>query len=184
MLTPRQTGRRAGNFQIMQKRYSQKGFTLIELLVVIAIIGLLSSVILASLNSTRIKARDGKRAQDLRTMQTALELYRTNNNGSVPMIARWVCSDCLPGGYLDAAFFTDNFVTPGYISRWPTDPTPPASRGNPPYYGYIYYSTNGIDYELLIYQTVENAASIPNLRAAPPYNSSWRYCSNPNNATT
>ncbi len=51
------------------------GFTLIELLVVISIIGLLSSVVLASLNTSRAKARDSKRIAQLKQVQTALELY-------------------------------------------------------------------------------------------------------------
>ena len=53
----------------------QRGFTLIELLVVIAIIGILSSVVLASLNSARTKARDTKRVSDIKQIQLALEMY-------------------------------------------------------------------------------------------------------------
>lgn len=56
------------------------GFTLIELLVVIAIISLLSSVVLASLNSTRKKARDARRLSDMKQIQTALALYYDVNN--------------------------------------------------------------------------------------------------------
>ncbi len=54
---------------------SRKGFTLIELLVVIAIIGILSSVVLASLSTARQKSRDAKRISDLGQVQLALELY-------------------------------------------------------------------------------------------------------------
>ena len=57
-----------------------KGFTLIELLVVIAIIGILSSVVLASLNSARQKSRDAKRISDVKQLQLALELYFDSNN--------------------------------------------------------------------------------------------------------
>ncbi len=52
-----------------------KGFTLIELLVVIAIIAILSTVVMAGLNSARAKGRDAKRLSDIKQLQTALELF-------------------------------------------------------------------------------------------------------------
>lgn len=61
----------------------KRGFTLIELLVVIAIIGLLASIITASLSTARAKGRDAKRIADIRTIQLALEEYY-NDNGSYP----------------------------------------------------------------------------------------------------
>lgn len=57
-----------------------KGFTLIELLVVIAIIGMLSSVVLGSLNSARDKARVARAVSDLKQIQNALVLYQDANN--------------------------------------------------------------------------------------------------------
>jgi len=56
-------------------KHRTRGFTLIELLVVIAIIGILSSVVVASLNSARTKARDARRVSDIKQIQVALELY-------------------------------------------------------------------------------------------------------------
>ena len=54
---------------------NNRGFTLIELLVVIAIIGLLSSIVLVSLNSARMKARDARKIADFKNIQTALYMF-------------------------------------------------------------------------------------------------------------
>lgn len=59
---------------------NKKGFTLIELLIVVAIIGLLSTLAVVALGSARVKARDSKRLADLKQVQTALELYYTDQN--------------------------------------------------------------------------------------------------------
>lgn len=56
-------------------RNVNKGFTLIELLVVIAIIGILSSVVLASLNTARNKGADAATKSQLASMRAAAEIY-------------------------------------------------------------------------------------------------------------
>ena len=57
-----------------------KGFTLIELLVVIAIIGVLSAVVLASLNTARSKGNDAGVKANLATVGTQAVLYFSDNN--------------------------------------------------------------------------------------------------------
>lgn len=57
------------------KRFS-KGFTLIELLVVIAIIGLLSSVVLASLSSARTTSRAAAVKASMKQIQSQMEVLR------------------------------------------------------------------------------------------------------------
>ncbi|MBU1557672.1 prepilin-type N-terminal cleavage/methylation domain-containing protein [Patescibacteria group bacterium] len=90
----------------------EKGFTLIELLVVIAIIGILSSVVLASLNSARLKARDAKRVSDLKQLQLALEMFY-DDNSAYPVSTT----------YAGISALTTNLVNSGYIAAMPIDPS-------------------------------------------------------------
>jgi type II secretory pathway pseudopilin PulG len=108
-------------------------------------------VVLSSLNSARIKARDIKRRGDLKSLQNALELYYTNNN-SYPSNSGWWgnCSDFGSFGTSGAGGWIPN-LAPTYISTLPLDPKPNGSSGC-----YLYYS-NGIDYKILAHMTMENS---------------------------
>lgn len=94
-------------------RKGEKGFTLIELLVVIAIIGVLSTIVLVSLNTARQKARDVRRVSDMRQVALALEMYYDSNT-AYPSDAG-VDND--EWGIMDAALEGGGFVT-----SVPTDP--------------------------------------------------------------
>ena len=105
-----------------------KGFTLIELLVVIAVIALLTLVGVASLNTSRQKARDAKRLADIRQVQTALQLYNSDEN-EYPVVtdaavlggatAQKLC-DKASGGFVP----TDKQCITTYMQEVPGDPIP------------------------------------------------------------
>src|SRR3989338_11536602 len=157
-----------------------RGFTLIELLVVISIIGLLASVVMASLNSARAKGRDAKRLAEMDTLRNSLELYY-DDHGYYPPVTT-------PGGSLagwEVSFIPDflEALTP-YLSRVPVDPT---NSGPPSYmfaprpdgsFFYMYYNyPSGSGYgcpwrgpfAVLGFRAVEgmNTANLPKAQCGP-----------------
>lgn len=132
-----------------------KGFTLIELLVVIAIIGILSSVVLVSVNSARLKARNALRVSNLKQVASALEMYYSDY-GVYPATVGWN-SQC--------AFFSQQTavnVIPGLVPKYlpvlPVDPANP-SFANAPYLC-IAYVSNGTDYKVIDVNTELTSAQI------------------------
>lgn len=126
----------------------RKGFTLIELLVVIAVIGILASVIMASLNSARGKARDARRIADLKAVSTALYLYY-DTYGTYPQITP-----------LSTNMWQDNFnamaqqlVNAGFLGSVPVAPVGGGATG----YNYYFYYTNA-DVGGLVMTTLETLA--------------------------
>ncbi len=67
----------------MFKQKLQRGFTLIELLVVIAIIGILASVVLASLSTAREKGSDAAIQQSVSNIRSQAEITGSQANGTI-----------------------------------------------------------------------------------------------------
>ena len=68
--------------KLRERAQGESGFTLIELLVVMLIIGLLAAIAIPSFFNQRDKAKDSDAKEQVRTAQTAVETYATDNNGS------------------------------------------------------------------------------------------------------
>jgi prepilin-type N-terminal cleavage/methylation domain-containing protein len=88
-----------------------RGFTLVELLVVISIISFLSSIVLASLNTAREKARISAFRQEVMQFVSALELYK-GQNGHYP---------CEMGGEFYKTFQGSTPESGGGCDSLPTD---------------------------------------------------------------
>lgn len=141
---------------------NKKGFTLIELLVVISIIGLLSTVILASLNIAKSKANDSKRLADIKQISNALELYY-NDRGVYPGLAG------SPGWWGYEIISVNNTkwqllqteLSP-YLSKLPVDPKNndvPCYANGAHFYTYRIYNTSDGNQHYGLYASLENPKS-------------------------
>lgn len=121
-----------------------KGFTLIELIIVIAIIGVLAGMVVTNFTSAQKKARDAQRKSDLRQIQSALEIYRSDIGSYLDASS---LANCPASGTKTSLGNSNCTVT--YMQTVPTDPK---NTGQ-----YIYtYSTSDSGRTYSLFACLEN----------------------------
>jgi prepilin-type N-terminal cleavage/methylation domain-containing protein len=105
----------------MKKMNFKKGFTLIELLVVVAIIGILASVVLASLNSARQKGSDAAIKANLANMRAQGEIIFADQNcyssaGTVACAAGAIAAAACPSPGTSGTLFANTQVQSAIVA--------------------------------------------------------------------
>ncbi len=114
------------------EKKQQRGFTLIELIVVIVILGVLATIVVPKVMDRPDDARIAKAKQDIRALQTALDLYKLDNYTHPSTDQGLEALVNKPAG----SPAPKNWKSGGYLDRLPKDPwgneylyLKPGSRG-------------------------------------------------------
>lgn len=94
---------------------AKNGFTLIELLIVVAIISILAAIAVPNFLEAQARAKASRVKADFRTIATALESYRTDNNAYPEGV--WVPGKIGPGSIENYIRLTTSIA---YITAAPT----------------------------------------------------------------
>ena len=95
-------------------RRNRTGFTLIELMIVVVILGLLATMVMPKVLSKPEQARRTKAKVDIRSIQSALGLFKTDT-GRFPSTSEGLQALVTNPGI-------DGYDREGYLERVPTDP--------------------------------------------------------------
>ncbi len=138
----------------------ESGFSLAEIIVVLSIIGILGSIIFATVQESRKKGRDAQRMSDLQQLQIASRTYRDSaSTSTLPAV---------PAGEIvgDGVGF-DTTIAP-YVTGTVSDPF--HGRTGYGYYYHSAYSCNGTRV-VLIAQTMErpNSGNMVSVCGVGPY---------------
>lgn len=103
--------------KVTQRRYST-GFTLIEVMVVVVILGILAAIVVPRVLDRPDAARITKAKQDIRTLESALNLYKLDNISYPTTDQGLEALVHKPSTPPDPK----NWKEGGYVDRLPTDP--------------------------------------------------------------
>jgi prepilin-type N-terminal cleavage/methylation domain-containing protein len=107
------------------KKNLSNGFTLIELLVVIAVIGILASVVLASLANARQKGKEAKVQSQMASMRETAELYRSAHGSYTSL-----CSQSKTDGLFQIVLETAQVIAPEISNVAAGTGDPQQTQGN------------------------------------------------------